>query len=865
MKIPFKLLLAGGAVFSLLSPTASFAQSEDEVNLLLEEIVVTGRKREESLQDVPISITVVGEGLIKDAGILTQRDLFELTPGIHYDEPIDRNSASPSVRGVQSNEVATNRTKVTQFIDGMPVLGSQGNIQFGDIQQVEVYRGPQSAAFGRSTFGGAINYITRDPSDEFGGNVNVDVDDYGKRILGASISGPINDQLGFMLSANVEDSDAPNEFVATDGIEYGTRSSESISGKLVFNPSDELSVDLSFSHVESDDGPRVAYFVSQEARDACFDGTTIVDMGAGVYASGEYNCDWEQGAQIASQHDRAAVLAAMGETNEDILFIAGAQSVPASEVGSFDEKDRLSLQVDYALDNGSLVQVSAFVGDEYYIRNTTTGNSGLGPNGEGLSIIDNTIVNPLAPPGPPAQFPYTVSADMGAAVGVIMSDPTEIEETYFETRWVSPSEDRLRFVVGASYYDYDFLTNLYFGGYGAILQGQSALDRYQALTGVDLSAPTQVFQETATNVGAFFNVTYDVNESLTVTAEGRYQADDAGGTDTTSGASGSIKTTAFLPRLSFNYSVDDDTSFYGQIARGNNPGGVNVGFFNPGNIANLDGPGQAFVSYNSDTFKYFEEEVLTNYEIGFKGTALDNRLQYAAAIFYMDWEDQAQSVNLSWADPTVIGPPQPFTGNRTFVNEGDLEMSGIELEGSYRFSDAFDLRFTASYLDAEYADYCDTSALGTRRDTDPSRVSLAAVSGRAFDCYDVSGLEVAEQPPLSFSLSPSYNGELGATGLSWNARADIRHQSSQYLDTSNIAESPSVTTVNASFGIASDQWDVTLYVNNLTDDDTPLRFGFGTDYSITMDTLRLGPDFQSNYQITPRQERTIGLRASYRF
>ncbi len=863
MKNKHKLLM-GGVAISLLCAAPAYSQDE---GFALEEITVTARKREESLTEVPVSISVLGESLIKDAGILTQQDLFDLTPGIHYDEAFDRNSALPSVRGVQSNEVATNRTKVTSFIDGMPVLGSQGNVQFGSVAQVEVYRGPQSAAFGRSTFGGAINYVTKDPGEELEGSVNIDVDDYGKRIIGGSYGGPITDTLGFLVDFNVEDSSSPDEFIASDGTHYGERSSDSFGGKLVFAPNDALEMELSFTHIESDDAPSVSYFISQDARDACFDGTTQVDMGTQLWATGELDCDWSQGASIQAQNDRAAVYEAnnpyglTGQDLEDALFIASAQSLPTDQVGSFDEKDRLQFQMDYSLDDGSLVQVSAFYGEETYIR----GNDGSDNSGSNGDAIRDTI---QITGGSGAFAVTTGGMAANSDVGTIMSDPTDIEETYLEVRWVSPGEDRLRWVVGGSYYDYSFVTNLYFGGYGAILQGDDAVARYLNLTGVDVSEPTQVFSETATNWGVFFNSTYDVTEKLTVTLEGRYQSDDAGGTDTASGESGSVETKAFLPRLSFNYALDDNNSFYGQISKGNNPGGVNVGFFNPDSIANLDGPGQAFVDYDSTTFVEFEEETLLNYELGFKGVAFDDKLTYATAIFYMDWKDQVQSVNLNWADPTVVGPPEAGTSNRTFINEGDLEMSGIEFEGTYKFTQNFNVRGTLSYLQAEYADYCSITLVGVGL-VDASEEVLSSTG--AYNCHDVSGLDVAEQPNWSGSISPSYNADLGDSGLRWNARADIRFQTSQYLDQANVAETTGYTTMNLSAGISAESWDVTLYINNLTDDDTPVRYGTGTDYTIdeTVDTtgfLGTGNEAANlNYSITPRQERTIGLRAAYRF
>jgi iron complex outermembrane receptor protein len=857
------IAVAGLSVTAM--PSTAAAQEGAE---RLEEIIVTARKREENLQEVPVSISVLGEDFIREAGILTQRDLFEMTPGIHYDEAIDRNSAQASVRGVQSNEIATNRTKVTAFLDGMPILGSQGSIQFGGTQQIEVYRGPQSAAFGRSTFAGAINYVSMDPGEEFAGDIRLDVNDYGGQVIEGSISGPMGDKFGYRIDALYEDSDSPDEYTASDGTQYGARKTEYAKAKLVFTPSDAFEAELTFSHVFTEDAPSAQYYISQESRDACFDGTFTMGMGGGVYGTGVLSCDWDQGVQIATQNDRTVQLAESGETNEDILFLAYAQSVPFPP-SSDDTRDRVSLTMDFNMDGGSTLQVLSFYSEEDYVRG----------NDQSWNADTPISITPGMAMGPGPVPPYSVNVGMGATIGEIMSDPTEISETYAEVRWVSPGDKPLRWVLGAAAYDYDFVTNLYFGGYNAILGGQDEIDRYQALTFVDVSVPRQVFSETATNLGVFFNVAYDFTDQFTMALEGRYSMDDAGGTDTESGESGSVETKAFLPRLSFNYSQSETMSFYGQIAKGNNPGGVNVGFFNPAKIDTLDNgipseepPGSGnivytkYVSYDSDTFVYFDEETLWNYELGMKGVAFDGRLSYATAIYYMQWSDMVQAVNLDWDDPSLLGPNgNDNTTNRSFLNSGDADLTGIEFEGTYFFDDRWSMRGTFSYLNSEFTDFCDVALINTGLDSDPDLVERAADSGRAYDCYNVTGNEVIRQPDVSFSLSPAYRGPIGGGGLEFTARMDIRHDGEQWRDTANVAAYEAVTIVNMALGLNGDRWSATLYGNNLTDENSPTIFTAGTDYSIDDDTAGLGGNYQSNYRITPRRPRTVGLRAVFRF
>ena len=903
--IRFNHLFVMGIVATLAVGEPVYAQTEQD--FALEEIIVTARKREESLQEVPVSITVLSDNLIEDTGILTQDELFQLVPGIHYDEGPDRNAAFPSVRGVQSNEIATNRTKVTQFVDGMPILGSQGSTTFGNLQQVEVYRGPQSAAFGRSTFGGAVNYVTRDPGDTFEGNIRADVNGYGRRLVRGGVSGPISDSVGFMLHAEIEDSTAPDDYLASDGTQYGERTTDSISGKLVFSPSDNLEIELAYNKVATFDMPGVSYYVSQETRDACFaqHGLVFLGMGTGLYIDGDYDCiDWTQAAPLFAQNDRRVVLeqafdnpayadrfpqyqGLTQQEQDDLLFLARSQSVFGDYFSAHDERDRFSIQTDYLMDSGHALQFTAFSSEENYIR----GADGSRDPDTPINIIRPMAMGPPMGPAMAPAFPWeVVGRGPNATIGVIMSDPTDISETYAEVRWVSPAENRLRYVVGASHYSYDFLTTIYFGGYDAIVRGPEAIQRYFDLTGVDLLFDPQLLGESASNTGVFFNATYDATDRLAVTVEGRYQNDEVSGTDTTSGNSGSVLTKAFVPRLSFNYNINDSTSVYGQFARGNNPAGVNVGFFNPAIAATLrratqlweDTNGAEGVPYSVETVINFDEEQLTNLEFGIKGAAMDGRLQYASAIYFMEWEGNVQPINLYWGDQSLTGRQRdPLETNRTFLNNGDQEMKGVEFEGNFFVTDNFSVRGTLGLLDTHYTNFCDVNIAAQPAMGGPGGIGHYAAStgrpvelergGRYAACYRVDGNEQRGQPDVTYSLSPSYRGVLGESGLSWNARADLRHESAEWLDSANIALLPAVTTVNVSAGLIGQNWSATLYVNNLTDNDTPRRIQSGEDITInptspgSLAIVAAGGDALENWRVTPRAPRTVGLRMNYNF
>ena len=253
------------ATLGLAAAAATPGQAQAQVSNVsavpdLEEIVVTARRREESLIDVPVSITVMNTDFIEQNNILDTYALFAETPGVDYEETGGRTNARTTIRGVSPGTQAALFQKSTIFVDGVPIVGSNGSFQFVDLERIEVLRGPQSAAFGRATFAGAINYVTRDPGDEFNSKFQVGNSDLGRAILGASIDGPITDTLGFTLDVFEEDFDGPDEWITTEGYKFGNTNTQHFSGKLTFAPNDFFNMKLSASYTEQDDGASSEYF-----------------------------------------------------------------------------------------------------------------------------------------------------------------------------------------------------------------------------------------------------------------------------------------------------------------------------------------------------------------------------------------------------------------------------------------------------------------------------------------------------------------------------------------------------------------------------------------------------------------------------
>jgi iron complex outermembrane recepter protein len=222
----------------------------------LEEIVVTARKSEERIQDVPLTITAFGARDIQERGI---QDLYQVslfTPGFQFEKLGNRYGSQdggtrPVIRGMSSIGGGPN---AAFFVDG--ILHSQNimSFPFELIERVEVIKGPQSAQFGRSTFAGAINFITKRPTDEPEHTISARIAEYGDYEVNLVSRGPIiEDRLAYMVHARYYDFDGQhrNRF---DGARVGQEESVGLNAALRFTPTDRLSINFSAGYNEDDDG-----------------------------------------------------------------------------------------------------------------------------------------------------------------------------------------------------------------------------------------------------------------------------------------------------------------------------------------------------------------------------------------------------------------------------------------------------------------------------------------------------------------------------------------------------------------------------------------------------------------------------------
>jgi outer membrane receptor protein involved in Fe transport len=229
----------------------------------VEEIVVTTRRREENLQEVPIAVTSIDAQKIERAGIRNMFDIAQLDPSVSMDVAFAPSDTKIAIRGLSNTRGRSNAAFLIDGIDvttenlGLPGSGMLANMRLlGDVERIEIVKGPQSALFGRSAFAGALSYTTKNPTDEFEAKLGVDLAEHQRQQVNGSVSGPINDTLGYRLDGVWWTSDGYYSNSIPGGGNVGGGKGAGISGTLLWEPDDAVSVKARVSYSDDEYDPR---------------------------------------------------------------------------------------------------------------------------------------------------------------------------------------------------------------------------------------------------------------------------------------------------------------------------------------------------------------------------------------------------------------------------------------------------------------------------------------------------------------------------------------------------------------------------------------------------------------------------------
>lgn len=247
------VLLFAAASTTLLFGVSSKVGAQDAV---LEEVVVTARRYEETVSDAPLAVNVMSSDYMRNQQITTIQDIIELTPGATWEE-FTKAQPSFSMRGIDavSHGNSSIETGVQLVIDGIAQTKAfMMSPPVFDLERVEIMRGPQGTTFGRNATIGLLHFITARPTQEFEAAFDLQAGELDMFGVDGFISGPLTDTVSGRIAARVYESDGALEHTVT-GEPLEGYSNESIRASLLIEPSDTFSAYLKFEYNHDDDLP----------------------------------------------------------------------------------------------------------------------------------------------------------------------------------------------------------------------------------------------------------------------------------------------------------------------------------------------------------------------------------------------------------------------------------------------------------------------------------------------------------------------------------------------------------------------------------------------------------------------------------
>lgn len=843
-----------------LMPVQALAQDASPPEGGIEEIVITARKTEETLSDAPIAVSAVSAAKIAELGLTSIDDFAKQATGVSFSQAFGRSSDRPVIRG-QSNVLANVQfgveTGAAYFVDGIYYQGDIQSFDPASLERVEIIKGPQSALYGRNTYAGAINYITKDPSQDFSGSIRASAAEHNTYDMSASISGPIaGDALGFRAGGRYYEYGGEYRNQLT-GKKVGQEKSYSGYVTLVANPSDDLKIRLRGQYQHDRDGPLALFLQGADANN-CHAGfrslryrqrnlpPPVPENPASTFQPSLYglsNNDNQYFCGVIQPRPDGVKL-----NTDPLPTYFGTRDGTAFD-GIRNDQYLASAIVDWDV-GGSGWIVSSLSG---YRENT---------NLFGADSDHSEAFFFLFPPVPPAT----------SEPAFANTTRKEVKDFSQEIRIASPADKSVRGLVGAYYFK----------------QKQAGLDLSFAnpIAGDPLGSNGSSYQ-TIEDVAVFGLVAIDITPQLTITGELRYaeerktvieRAAPTAANIFCAGAQGRIdqfddglvpgqtiacgargKFTDTTPRVTIDWKPDDDLLIYAVYAEGNKPGGFN-------GTTGL----AASALTGSDQTQYAPETVRGG-ELGAKWDTPDRKARFAGALFYNKLSDVQLTRSIP---PTTIGGAV----NSIVTNQGDAETKGFELEAQFAPTEWFNASLGVAYVDASFTSGCDADLFtllsgGFRVDFDTDNPPAEALP-----FCSIKGKKLPLGSPWIVNGSVSIERPLGTGDMRFFANSSFSFEDSKYIQVDNFAKTGDAFLLNARIGVRSDNWSLTLFGRNLTDEDSiPLatrwfdyRYGNGRrDVGATGTfqgrTLAVETGAPRAFFAALRKGRTFGLEASFNF
>lgn len=781
---------------------AAPAETSADSSLKLGSIVVTAQRREESINDVPMSIQAFGEDTLDALRVDSVDDLQSVVPSFSVSQSY-QGVPTYTLRGIGFNTINVSATStVGTYVDEVaypyPFMNS-GPVF--DIQRVEVLKGPQGTLFGRNTTAGLINMVTNKPSDELEGSVSADVGNYDTWNIEGMLNVPLSERAQARFAIRSENSDEGWQKSITRGDDRGTKDKLGFRAALALQPTDSLDIDVSYNgwRNKSDTigGQGIALTPNADptfvvpgtggpSTTSLFNavdpvtGLSLVDFINNNFPTSAEQTDWAP--NYARTTDGIGVNGIDGPLEEDSKF------------------DALKLGVRYGFDNGlNLVSLT------------------------GYNKLDREAVLDFS----------------GAPFAILLQDVDAEIKSFSQELRLEGETGKANWLVGA-YYGKDETSDT-----NRTLLLDNANSSYVATIAATLAAsPLNVDPETGVPYtvaellnsfqtyrdtgefetktwSIFANADWELTPEFTLTTGIRYTEDTQDYVGCSGDVNGSMqpnvnvfnrtyfaliyRTAPAAPLLENGCNTFDvATNSFGPVSSSTKEDNVSwrvVGNWTPtDNLVLFASATQGYKSAStpvnaaskSEQNAPATQEGLLAYEVGFKASLLDQRMQANAALFYYDYEDK--QISAFFADPI-------YKALARLQNVPTAEAYGLDAEVTYLISEELTAMGGLTLLHTEIGDFdtVDSFGLPTNRQGDPFLYSPESVVSLAL-LYD-------RPVTTDLGLRASLSGR-------WQSESTAGQPNDPLYDIDSYG------LLNGSIGVYSlDQnWELSVWGKNLTDE-----------------------------------------------
>jgi iron complex outermembrane recepter protein len=800
---------------SVLLLAATQAQSA----AVLEEVVVTAQLREQSLQDVPVSVSAIGGEKMMEAGLSKIEDLTAYVPNFTMSE--SGIGTDIFIRGIGSGENQGFEQSVGMYVDGISYSRAQlARAPFLDLARVEVLRGPQNILLGKNSVAGAISITTADPSEYFEGHTQVTYEpDVNERIVDLILSGPISDTLGFRFAVRKRDLDGHIYNLVLDRDEP-ERDELTLRGKLKWDVRDDISASFKVELGSFDVDGRASEIITNYPSTS----TTPIFTGR-TYGEIMYN------TQFPGVDGLGALTGVLPQPILDLLQLQGSGNIidiqgdPGVLNNTADRKRHSNGDYSYNDTQNFTAKVDWFYDDHVF----------------------TSITGVMA-----YQYDEDCDCDFTGAPLFQVLFEEEYRQFSQEFRWISPAGEKVEYIAGTYFHksELDFFDSIYLpsdiipqlvnasdllegGARGDIDPAANASSVFEVLGIGDagnalrgIRTPRNFTTDTLI-ASAFMQATWNLSDYWRLTLGGRYTWENKKGSrkmeftfdDGTVQPIGEVDTAAavsfaaerhslkgersesqFAPLLNVQWDVNEAIMAYFSASRGFKSGGFDA----RSNASPSDEPTPINPSAPTGTnqqvligsFEY-EEEKATTFELGAKTSLFDGVAELNIALFRTEFKDLQVSI---------------FDGTLGFNvgNAASAISQGLELDGRMALTEHLVLSGGLAFLDFEFKDH----PFGTcRQDQEPDNPN-------GINC-DYSGKTNQYVADYSGNILLAYERPI-TQGLMLRANLDAvftdEYYASQSID--DRVKQDAYIQYNGRIGVSSidGDWELALLGKNLSDE-----------------------------------------------